>query len=307
MRLGFGTWPLGGNAYGPVEDSIAVEALKESIELGCRMFDTSDIYGNGAVERKLGTVIPKSDEFTVMTKAGYLDEFSGEQDFSENYIVKSAHESLKRLRRNELDALLLHSPPRHILEEGSAFQTLQYLKVKGIAKSIGVSLRSVEDFDIILRWKECSVVQVVFNLLDQRLLDNEILQQCERRNIDIVARVPLCHGFLSGKYLKEMEFIEKDRRSRWPEQQRRKWARGAEEFRFLQHKGRTLAQAALSFCLSYPQVKYVIPGMKTIEQVRQNMSAVGGEEELISEELAKVRKIWKSLCHVIPPQRADKS
>ena len=58
-KVGFGAWGLGGDAYGPVADEEALDALKTAYEKGINFIDTSDLYGNGKSEKMIGKFLKK--------------------------------------------------------------------------------------------------------------------------------------------------------------------------------------------------------------------------------------------------------
>jgi aryl-alcohol dehydrogenase-like predicted oxidoreductase len=49
-EIGYGTWGLGGDSYGSVDDNMSIKALRLAFDQGCNFFDTSDLYGDGHSE-----------------------------------------------------------------------------------------------------------------------------------------------------------------------------------------------------------------------------------------------------------------
>ena len=305
-QIGFGTWPLGGQAYGPVEVSTATEALKAALDCGIGLFDTADIYGDGRVETLIGNVIPKASEALITSKAGYVTERGNDQDFSARHLRQAVEGSLRRLRRDELDILLLHSPPEEILRAGEAFLTLDRMREEGIAKKTGVSLRTIDSWNAALQWPHCDVIEVVLNLLDQRPIDACLLEAARARNVRIIARVPLCFGFLSGRHVLGASFPQSDQRSRWPRVQLDAWIEAVQCFRFLEHENRSMTQSALAFCCSLPSVDWVIPGMKSVDQVLHNVRAGEMANRLRTVDLEIIRGIWQKLRHLPPGAKSTK-
>lgn len=264
------------------------------------MFDTADIYGDGRIESLIGEVV-SSSSVIIVSKAGYLSERGENQDFSPTHLRRALECSLDRLRRRELDVFLLHSPPPSVLDQGAAAAQLDELRAKGLIKKTGVSLRTVADFDRALAWPGCQVVELIFNLLDQRALDLGLLDRARATGVQVIARLPLCSGLLTGKYEVGAVFDQRDRRHQWPRHQLDAWIQAANSFRFLVREGRSLAQAALAFCLATPGITYVIPGMKHPEQVRHNAAAAGSTCRLSEQEFQAAREEWQTLRH-LPPQ-----
>lgn len=298
--IGFGTWPLGGQAYGPIKDEVAIYALEEAIEQGIVLFDTADIYGDGKAETLLGQTINNKPDVIIVSKAGYISESKSDQDFSEKSIRLALDGSLKRLNRHVLDIFLLHSPTSDELKKGKVQILFDNLREEGIVSKTGISLRNINTFKLALEWPGCQVIELIFNLLDQRPLDLGIIKEAKERNIKIIARVPLCFGFLCGKYRRNMSFPKNDQRRRWSRKQINAWIDGANEFSFLKLPNRSITQAALAFCLSIDGISWVIPGMKTNEQVKHNVIAGEPELSLTESEFIKARCIWQSLKHIPP-------
>ncbi len=299
MAIGFGTWPLGGQAYGDVPEEIAAAALKEAVALGVRLFDTANIYGAGRAESLLGAALTSVTDATVISKVGYLDERSGRQDFSDKHIRLSIDATRQRLKRDHVDVYLLHSPPSDVLGDPDVRASMERLVDDGFIKSVGVSLRSISDWRLALEWPALSVIEVVFSLLDQRAIDQGLLDAASRRGVRVLARVPLCFGLLTRRYAGGYAFPNGDHRSRWDQRQLDKWINGAERFAFLERPDRSLAQAALAFCLKHPLV-CPIPGMKTPEQVRHNASAAGESAQLSAVEYTRIRQAWHELRDLPP-------
>jgi aryl-alcohol dehydrogenase-like predicted oxidoreductase len=296
--IGFGTWGLGGRAYGTLRQDAAFAAIRTALELGVDLFDTANIYGDGRAERILGKALPADSSVAIISKCGYVREGSSEQVFTRDALRRSVEKSLMRLRRPRLDVLLLHSPPRHALLAGEAFAALDEMRSEGLVDTTGISLRSVDDWELATRWEGCSVVELILNLLDQRAVDRGITEEAEDAGIVLIARVPLCFGLLSGRHRPGAEFRRGDQRSRWPREQLDAWITGAARFGFLARDGRTLAQAALAWVIAQPAVRAAIPGMKTPEQVRENVAA--HKVQLEPEELQFARATWQEVTSVVP-------
>jgi aryl-alcohol dehydrogenase-like predicted oxidoreductase len=304
--IGLGTWPLGGRAYGPISDEQSRAVLLAALDSGATFFDCADIYGDGRAEELLGQTLPAHGA-VVATKVGYLTEQGGAQDFGRTHIERSLRRSAGRLRRAP-DLLLLHSPPREVLDRGDAFQVLDALREAGAVRSTGVSVRSVDDVDAALEWPGCAAVEVIVNLLDQRTADQGVLDRARERGVDVIARVPLCFGYLSDTG-PPARLVPGDHRLRWPARQRDLWAAGAARFHFLRNGDRTLAQAAIAFCVALPGVTHVVPGARTPEQARQNLAAIEGGRALRPGEVSASRALGPAITRdvVLRPEQSPTS
>ena len=118
-------------------------------------------------------------------------------------------------------------------------------------------------------------LQANFNMIDQRAIDCGLMALCEEHEVSIIARTPLCFGFLTGKYRGDENFSPLDHRSKWSPEQVRCWAEALDLFidQVALRRERTRAHVALQYCLSYPVVATAIPGMLTAAQVEENAQA----------------------------------
>lgn len=298
--IGYGTWPLGGRAYGPVLDTEVRSALQTAYDAGIRLFDVANIYGDGRVERLIGEVFGGSETIQVLTKGGYLTEAGGVQDFSIDHLVRGARQSLSRLQRPVLDGFLLHSPPNEFIHSPQIADVLEQLAVSGVAREVGVSVRTVEHGLRALELPHVAWIEVILNLLDQRAIDVGLLARAADSGIKVIARVPLCFGFLTGKFSEGIEFGGNDQRARWSAEQIELWRNGAEGFRNLELPERSMAQAAIAFCLQSEGVHSVIPGMKSVRQVTHNVGASSSTCRLSHQEWNAARSTWTRFLHVPP-------
>ncbi len=274
--LGFGTWGLGGvadgapPAYGPTSDKVSLAALDCATRLGVNFFDTSGLYGRGHSERLLRRALPP--ESLVASKAGYLDAH-GHQDFSPPFLLSELRASLDRLGRDRLDLFQLHDPPLELMND-QLWKHLESWRQQGLCRTIGISLRTPHHaLQIMERWPvDC--LQLNFNLFDQRARELGILDECARRGVSVIARTPLSFGFLSGEVGEN--FARGDHRAGWSSEQRKLWNDSRKRFRNAlgaAYAGHDV-HLALAFCLAYPQISVVIPGMLTPDQVRENLECL---------------------------------
>lgn len=299
-EIGFGAWGLGGDikgarAYGPTDDDESIAALRRALELGVNFFDTADFYGFGHSETVIGRAFKEHrKQVIIASKAGFLDA-EGKQDFSPAHLRRSLEGTLKRLGTDYLDVYQLHSPPVELLTgDPEILGTLDGLRGEGLIRAYGVSLRSPEDGMKLLSSRRCGCVQVNFNLADQRARESGLFDLCRRTDTGIIVRTPLCFGFLTGQYPDTGRLAASDHRRRWSADQVRRWHRASQLFTRAMGDTpeQTPAQAALRFCLSYPEVTSVIPGMLTAGQVEEN-AAAGALGPFREDVLAGIQAVYK--------------
>lgn len=279
-EIGFGAWGIGGStsqaiAYGPVDDQESRRALQRAFDLGVTFYDTAALYGDGRSERLIGEAFRRvRSRVVIASKVGMLDD-EGRQEFSPAWLRASLETSLARLQTDYLDLYQLHDPPRELLEHGEeVWATLQAFSQEGRIRAFGVSVATPTDAVLAVERGRARCVQVNFNLLDQRALELGLFERCWASGVGIIGRTPLCFGFLTGAYNSMSRFETSDHRSRWSAPQRIRWAEAHRVFAPIQAlEPQTSAQFALRFCLSYPAISTVIPGMLTAPQVEENVAA----------------------------------
>jgi aryl-alcohol dehydrogenase-like predicted oxidoreductase len=277
-EIGFGTWGIGGlskgpTSYGPTDDRESVKALERAFDLGITLYDTSNIYGDGHSEELLGKTFSKSrDRVILATKAGY-SEHNSPKDFSPANLRGSLEKSLGRLKTDYIDVYQLHDAPIDIFEkENKIIPTLKKLKKEGKIRTYGISVNSPKDITKAVK-VGFPVIQVNFNMIDQRILDNGIIDLISDQKVGLIARTPFCFGFLSGKYHPGM-FSKDDHRSTWPIEQQKIWCEAPQLFNSPAKKEKsTPIEIALRYCLSFPEISSVIPGMFTVKEVEENVKA----------------------------------
>ena len=280
-EIGFGAWGIGGiqkdaRAYGPTDDDVSRAALRRAFEKGVTLYDTSPLYGYGHSEELIGSTLKEvRQNIVVSSKVGFVN-FKGDQNFSPEYIRNSLESSLKRLQTDYIDIFQLHDPQITLLKEDhQIIETLESLKKEGKIKVIGISTKSPEESLIAVEQFNFKGIQVNFNLIDQRALDNGLFKKCEELGVGIIGRTPLCFGFLTGKYSADDNYVTSDHRSLWSREQLDCWAKASKLFseEFTGVKEQTNTQIALRYCLSYPMLSTTIPGMLTEEHVDENTSS----------------------------------
>jgi aryl-alcohol dehydrogenase-like predicted oxidoreductase len=295
-EIGFGTWGIGGNSYGPVDDSVSKRALEVAFDRGVNFFDTSNLYGDGHSEELLGEVFhSKREQVVIATKGGSLPHsgFHMPQDFSAKHLRGALEESLCRLKTDYIDIYQLHSPDiEEMVRNQEVISALENFVKEGKIKSYGISVRSPKDVIIAIDQLGFKVIQVNYNLIDQRVSDVGVFEKSQNLNIGLIIRTPLVFGFLSGKLTGQEHFQGVDHRANWPKDQLERWAKAPELYRKLNEgKTRTYVQLALRFCLSESSVSTVIPGMMNETEVEENIATVD-VPELSSGELEQIRNIY---------------
>jgi aryl-alcohol dehydrogenase-like predicted oxidoreductase len=279
-EIGFGGWGIGGRtggttSYGDTDDQTSLAALARALDRGITFFDTSAAYGDGHSEELIGQAfVGRRDKAVIATKAGY-DSWDRPPDFSADAVVRSAEASLRRLRTDYIDLLQLHNPPREALRDARLVAALARLQADGKIRAWGVSAKSPAEAIEALAEFRAPVVQANFNMMDVRAIESGLLAEAARRSAGFVGRTPLCFGFLSGTIARDTKFPPGDHRLGWSRAQLDNWIDGARDLLSAvgAAPGDAGAQAALRFCLAFPEVSTVIPGILTVREADQNSAA----------------------------------
>ena len=276
--IGIGTWQLGGE-WGKDFTQAEVDAMFDVCrQVRINLIDTAECYGDHTSERLIGGAIQRDrDKWVVATKFGH--KFHGHMKRTDERspadAVKQLEESLKALRTDHVDLLQYHSIADEEFENEELQQTLVRLKQQGKVRHIGNSIRGNADDRQTKQSAKAQVetLQVIYNRLDRRPETRDFPYAIEHR-LGVLARVPLASGYLSGKYKPGAHFGGNDFRATHKQEEIDQKLREVERIAKEEvPSGVPMAQWALAWCLQHPAVSCVIPGCKSVEQVKSNAAA----------------------------------
>lgn len=282
--IGFGAWAIGGS-WGPVDDAASLRALHAAADAGVTLFDTADVYGDGHSERLIGRLLRerRDDRLFVATKMGRsvpLDPAAYTPEAFRAWIDRSR----ENLGVDRLDLVQLHCLPTSIYYQPEIFEALDELVADGSIAAYGVSVERVEEGLKALEFPGVAAVQIIYNIVRQRPAER-FLSEATRRDVGVLARVPLASGLLTGALSRDTVFDPADHRAfnRHGESfdvgetfAGLDYETGlgvVEELRALVPEGATLAQLALRWILMNEGVTAAIPGARRPEQARANAAA----------------------------------
>jgi aryl-alcohol dehydrogenase-like predicted oxidoreductase len=305
--VSFGAWAIGGD-WGAVEDSDSLATLERALDLGVNFFDTADVYGDGRSEQLLARLKREhQDEIIIATKAGRRLNPHVAEGYNRQNLTAFVERSLKNLETEALDLVQLHCPPTEVYYNPDLFGVMDDLVAAGKIRHYGVSVEKVEEALKAIEYPNVKTVQIIFNVFRQRPIEL-FFKEAERRDIGILARVPLASGLLTGKMTASTEFESDDHRAfnRYGEAFDRgetfsgvdydSGLQAVEELRALTPDGATLAQFALRWILMFDAVSCVIPGGKRPAQIEDNAGAadLAPYSEVVME---KVREIYNTFIY----------
>lgn len=286
-KLGFGTWQFGGannvngkpTGWGNVDEEEAIAAVHYALKNGIVFFDTADSYGRGQSERLLGKAFKTyqgGEKPIICTKFGNRETSPDVfvKDYSEEYLRECVEGSLERLGMNKLDILLVHSPDDTFDWAAHSSGPYDRLVREGKIGAYGVSSRSVYGARKVVEQGWGSVIELTYNLLDRRA-EQELFANPLFKPYSFIARVPLASGFLNSRYLSEDPvFKTNDYRSLMSANDKEWLVSSVRKLAFLEELPGGLPVAALRFLLFNPFVTYLIPGMRSVANVKSNLGAV---------------------------------
>ena len=301
--VSFGAWAVGGT-WGPVDDGESMAALHRALERGVNFIDTADVYGDGHSERLIARLRRehKGHDFYVATKAGRRLPRQTVEGYTRENLTSFIERSLKNLEVEALDLLQLHCPPQDLYYHPEVFGILDDLVKAGKLRFYGVSVERVEEALKAIEFPNVQSVQIIYNIFRQRPADL-LFKETQRRQVGVLARLPLSSGMLAGKMKPDSQFASNDHRNF--NRQGEAFDRGetfsgvpfqvgldaVEELRPLVPANMTMATFALRWILMNPAVTCVIPGGKRPAQVDENVIA-GSLPPLSDAALARVQEIY---------------
>lgn len=287
-EIGFGAWQLG-NArdWGKMSDKQAVSLVHEALDQGCNFFDTAPNYGGGMSESILGDALEgRRADVVINTKFGHQPDHT--VNFDTENIRSSVEGSLRRLKTDYLDSLLLHNPPFECLTGNTDhFMVLEDLKKEGKIRAFGASIDSAREMEALLDFTGSEVIEVMFNIFHQD--PRQAFKKAADKNVGLIVKVPLDSGWLSGKYDDTTVFT--DIRSRWNGEQLKKRAELLPAVKEALEPGESMVQLALRYILHYQEVSTVIPGTKNLEQLTENLSATAAK--ISADKMKKLEMMWE--------------
>ena len=280
-ELGYGMWGMAG--WTGSDDAESFASLDLAAARGVSFFDTALAYGEGRSEAMLARVAaahpgevftatkvpPMNRKWPAGRGVPLADVYPGD------YVRKMVGESRANLGVETIDLLQLHVWEDEWLDDRDLVRTVDDLRREGAFRAFGLSLNRWEPWNGIRAVKSGLVdsVQLIYNIFDQAPED-ELFPACRDNGVAVIARVPLDEGSLTGTLTNDSHWPEGDWRNSFfvPENLRATVER-VEKLRPLVPAGSTMAEMALRFILSNPDVSTVIPGMRKTAHVESNVAA----------------------------------
>lgn len=191
------SWAKWGKDYSTEE---LIDLLNFCMDEGLSTFDHADIYGDYTTEGRFGEAFSKSgikrESIQLITKCGiqYVGETRDNQvkhyNYSKDYIIWSAEQSLKNLKTDYIDLFLLHRPSP-LMHPDEILEAIQRLKLDGKILNFGVSNFTPSQVELIDSKVDVQANQVEFSLTQQSAMHNGSLDQMIVKGIKPMAWSPL--------------------------------------------------------------------------------------------------------------------
>lgn len=281
-EIGYGMWGMAG--WTGSDDEESKQALQRAVDLGCNFFDTAWAYGDGHSERLLGGLVRSNPDkrLYVATKIPPKNlewpsrrEHTLDDCFPPDHIEKYVHSSLENLGLPAFDLIQFHTWEDSWVEDDRWIKKVADLRSQGLFRAVGVSVNRWEPWNGVRAVQSglMDAVQVIYNIFDQNPED-ELFPACQAMDVGVIARVPFDEGTLTGTLTLDSKWTKGDWRNTYfvPENLKAS-IQHAETLKPLIPQGMTMPEMALRFILNNPVVSTIIPGMRKVRHVENNLAA----------------------------------
>lgn len=215
---------LGCMRIASLSEKDADNLIGTALEEGINFFDHADIYGQGKSEEVFARTVEKTpglrEKIIIQTKCGIRKGF---YDFSKEHIINSVEGSLKRLKTDYIDILLLHRPDT-LMEPEEVAEAFTTLQDSGKVKYFGVSNQKPMQIELLSKYVKQRLIinQLQLSITDTGMInsglnvnmktpasldhDDSILEYCRLKDITIQPWSPFQYGFFEGVFLDNPKF-----------------------------------------------------------------------------------------------------
>jgi aryl-alcohol dehydrogenase-like predicted oxidoreductase len=281
-EVGYGMWGMGDWTGSDDDESLA--SLQFAVQQGINFFDTAWVYGNGHSESLLGKLIKANPGTRIFTATKIPPknkiwpsrrDFNLEDCFPPDHIRDYVLRSLENISIGMIDLIQFHVWEDGWLEDDRWVKSLHELRDEGLIRAVGISINRWEPWNGVnaVRSGLIDAVQVVYNIFDQNPED-ELFPACKENKVAVIARVPFDEGTLTGSLSLQSKWPGGDWRSKYFSSKNLIASIDrAEKLKASLPSDLSMPDAALRFILSNPEVCTVIPGMRKMDHVKENISA----------------------------------
>jgi aryl-alcohol dehydrogenase-like predicted oxidoreductase len=282
---------LGTMTFGREADEAASRAMVDRfLEAGGTFVDTADVYQQGVSEEITGRALRgRRDDVVLATKVRFaMGGRPNDVGLSRRHIIAGCEASLRRLGTDWIDLYQVHmwddsTPIEETLDALSDLVAQGKVRYVGASNFAGWHLMRAELAAAAAGYVRFVSLQPQYSLIERRL-EYEIGPAAEALNLGLIPWGPLAQGLLSGKYDRTTGPAAETRMADAEPEHVESWQRRDEERNWrivdavmdiARETGRTAPQVALNWLLSRPGVASPIVGARRIEQLEDNLGAVG--------------------------------
>ena len=260
-KLALGTAQFGlkyglANMADKVPDDMVEQLLKIASAFNITMLDTAIAYGDS--EQVLG--LHDLAKFEIVSK---LPAVPSDCINVEEWVLEQTIASLKRLKTDKLNDLLLHRPAQLLEANGEKiYKSILKLKEQGMVDQIGVSVYGPDELSELIKRFDFDVIQAPMNIFDRRMESTGMLKHLKKIGVTIHIR----SAFLQGLLLMPSEKIPVYFTP---------WVPLIKQYyQWLDQQGLFPLQACLSYLNQHSDIDKIIIGVDNIWQLKQIMAAI---------------------------------
>lgn len=299
--LSVGTWAIGGENYGTVDEKDSVEAIRAMIDHGVTVVDTAPVYGDGQSETIVGKALKDGyrDKIYLATKFGVAcNPAGGDLIRRAGYkdILEDCEGSMKRIGTDFIDIYIMHWPDVNTSIE-ETMSAVSELKKQGKIRFAGVSNFTKEMLEEAMKYGSIEFVQPPYSMVNESMKD--LMLFCEEQGIGTMTYGSLGSGILTGTIREKPNFDKDDYRLTFYDVYAEPKFTKIQELlksidKIAEAHGKPDAQVALNWSTQKSYVSTAICGVRNAKEAEENCATF--DWMLSDEEMNMLDNELKRLC-----------
>jgi len=293
-----------------------MDIIDRAIDAGINFLDTANMYVRGVSEEMVGKALQRNGKrmhIVLATKVHFRmdDDDPNAQGNSRRHIIEQCEASLKRLQTDYIDLYQIHRPSAEVpIDETlrALDNLIQAGKVRYIGSSTFAAWQIMESLWVSkeLGLNRFICEQPPYHLLDRRI-ERELVPMAQTYGLALIPWSPMAGGFLTGKYQRNQEHPS-DARYTDTNQKSDLFSDAAYDLletviAIANEKGCTPSQLALAWCAQQPGITSPIVGIRTMEQLEQNLGAI--EVKITDQDRTRIDETSFPGRVIVPYYQAD--
>ncbi|MCF7803878.1 MAG: aldo/keto reductase [Candidatus Marinimicrobia bacterium] len=297
-EVGLGTWAMGNDFFGEVDDQESIGAIQMAIDNGINFIDTAPAYGDGHSEEVVGKALKgRRDSVVLATKCGVIRENGKFKiNLEPDSVRQEIDDSLRRLDVDVIDLYQIHWPDEDTPIE-KTLDPLLKAQEAGKFRYLGLSNFQPDQMDEVRALTDFVSLQPPYSLL-KRNIEGGILPYCQQHDIGVVSYGTLAGGILTGKFKEIPEFEEGDHRDHFYKYfQEPTWSKVQKLLDVLREiaaeRDVPVTQIAINWATQQPGITTALVGAKNADQAKANAAA--GDWKLSDEERTQIAHAYQEI------------